>query len=98
MRVRAMDNQLCLVVARNAGAGSCIVDRSGAILAYQDGGSDYISAVVDREAPFRMWNGGCFRDDAYTLRRPIAFEPLCDPLRYCPDPAPARMESAACAK
>lgn len=33
MRTRSLDHQLCMVVARNAAWGSCIVDRKGEILA-----------------------------------------------------------------
>ena len=62
MRTRAMDNQLCLAVARNQAQGSCIVDRKGDILAWNEGDVDSIFAEADLDGDFRLWNGGCFRD------------------------------------
>ncbi|HJP31705.1 MAG: carbon-nitrogen hydrolase family protein [Candidatus Latescibacteria bacterium] len=69
-RTRAMDNQLCMVVARNRGLGSCIIDRSGEVLAYNDGSQDLIVADVAREDGYRKWNGGCFRQVNWRQRRP----------------------------
>jgi len=46
MRVRAMDNKLCMVVARNRSEGSCIVDQKGDVLAWNDGDQDFVHAVV----------------------------------------------------
>jgi predicted amidohydrolase len=69
-RTRAMDNQLCMVVARNRGRGSCIIDRSGEILAYNDGTQDVIVADVAIDDGFRKWNGGCFRQVNWRQRRP----------------------------
>jgi len=84
MRVRAMDNQLCLVVARNAGEGSCVIDRSGAVLAYNPGDRDFIAATVDMAAGYRVWNGGCFREDVWLQRRPERYGPYVDPTNYGP--------------
>ena len=84
MRTRAMDNQLTMVVARNCSVGSCIVDRSGKVLAYNDGTTDLVVADVARDDGYRKWNGGCFRQVNWRQRRPhiygafIADEP--DPL------------------
>lgn len=47
MRTRAMDNQLCMVVAVNRAEGSCIIDRLGNTLAWNDGCLDYIQATVE---------------------------------------------------
>lgn len=69
-RTRAMDNQLCMVVARNRSLGSCIIDRSGEILAYNDGSQDLIAATVAMDDGFRKWNGGCFRQVNWRQRRP----------------------------
>lgn len=74
MRVRAMDNQLCLVAARNNSRGSCVLDRSGEFLAWNDGSLPFVTAKVARDDDYRMWNGGCFRDDVWTLRRPRLYD------------------------
>jgi predicted amidohydrolase len=70
MRTRAMDNQLCLVVARNETHGSCIVDRKGDLLAWNDGDADFIEATVPLDDGYRTWNGGCFRAVNWMQRRP----------------------------
>lgn len=69
-RTRAMDNQLCMVVARNMSRGSCVIDRSGEVLAYSDGTSDYVVGEVARDDGYRKWNGGCFRQVNWRQRRP----------------------------
>jgi len=79
MRTRAMDNQLTMVVARNNSRGSCIVDRSGTLLAYSDGTSDSIVADVARDDGFRKWNGGCFRQVNWRQRRPHLYDAFVDP-------------------
>jgi predicted amidohydrolase len=76
MRVRAMDNQFCMVVARNNALASCIIDRSGAFLAYNDGTEDFVIADVARDAGFRKWNGGCFRQVNWRQRRPHLYDPF----------------------
>jgi predicted amidohydrolase len=73
MRTRAMDNQLCLVVARNTVQGSCIVDRKGEFLAWNEGDQDWIAATVEPEDGYRTWNGGCFRDVTWMQRRPQVY-------------------------
>jgi len=70
MSVRAMDNQLCMVVARNNSRASCIIDRSGEFLAYNDGTADFIVADVPVDPPFRKWNGGSFLQVNWRQRRP----------------------------
>ena len=70
MRTRAIDNQLTLVVARNSAQGSCIVDRKGEFLAYNDGTRDIVEARVPAADGYRTWNGGCFREVNWLQRRP----------------------------
>ena len=73
MRTRAMDNQLTMVVARNCSVGSCVVDRSGEVLAYNDGTVDVVVADVARDDGYRKWNGGCFRQVNWRQRRPSLY-------------------------
>jgi predicted amidohydrolase len=78
-RTRALDNQLCMVIARNMGRGSCIIDRSGDVLAYNDGSQDFVVADVEMEDGFRKWNGGCFRQVNWRQRRPHLYSASTDP-------------------
>ncbi|NOY79851.1 MAG: carbon-nitrogen hydrolase family protein [Kiritimatiellaeota bacterium] len=84
-RTRAMDNQLCMVVARNRSAGSCIIDRSGEVLAYNDGNRDWIVADVRFDDRYRKWSGGCFRQVNWRQRRPRLYRAFTEP-----DPAALR--------
>lgn len=70
MRTRAIDNQFTLVVARNTVQGSCIVDRKGEFLAYNDGTRDFVEARVPLVDGYRTWNGACFREINWLQRRP----------------------------
>jgi len=70
MRTRAIDNQLCMVVARNHSQGSCIIDRKGDILAWNEGDEPFILADVKSADGYRTWNGGCFADVNWMQRRP----------------------------
>lgn len=70
MRTRALDNQLCMVVARNNAHGSCIIDRKGDVLAWNEGDSEFIHAEVPRTDGYRTWHGGCFRSVTWVQRRP----------------------------
>lgn len=78
MRARAMDNQLCLVVARNEAQGSCIIDRKGDILAWNEGSQQIIEATVELEDGYRMWNDGCFRAVNWMQRRPHLYPAFTD--------------------
>jgi predicted amidohydrolase len=78
MRTRALDNQLCMVVARNTSQGSCIIDRKGDILAWNEGDESYIIADIAFEDGYRTWNGGCFTDVNWMQRRPHLYEPYAD--------------------
>ncbi len=73
MRTRAMDNQLTMVVARNTSHGSCVIDRKGEVLAWNEGDRDHIVAEVVRDDGYRTWNGGCFRDVNWMQRRPHTY-------------------------
>jgi hypothetical protein len=70
MRTRAMDNQVCMVVARNGVRGSCIIDRSGTILAWNDGNQEIVTATLPADDGYRHWTGGDFRAVTFLLRRP----------------------------
>ena len=78
MRTRAMDNQLCLVVARNEAQGSCIIDRKGDILAWNEGDQEIIDATVQLEDGYRTWNVGCFRAVNWMQRRPHLYPAFTD--------------------
>jgi predicted amidohydrolase len=70
MRTRAIDNQVCMVIARNECRGSCIINRKGDILAWNDGKEEVIEATLPAEDGFRSWEGGDFRETTFLLRRP----------------------------
>jgi predicted amidohydrolase len=70
MRTRAMDNQVCMVVAGNFVRGSCIVDRKGDILAWNEGDQEIIEATLPPNDGYRIWDGGDFREVTFLLRRP----------------------------
>jgi predicted amidohydrolase len=70
MRTRAMDNHLTMIVARNQGLGSCIVDPRGEVLAWNEGDQDVIYAEFDVRPDDRAWNGGSLRDIQWMQRRP----------------------------
>ncbi|HPA19252.1 MAG TPA: carbon-nitrogen hydrolase family protein [Verrucomicrobiae bacterium] len=78
MRTHAMDNQLCMIVSRNNALGSCIVDRKGEMLAWNDGDRDFIAAEVALDDGYRIWQGGCFRDVNWLQRRPHLYGAFTD--------------------
>jgi len=78
MRTRAMDNQLCMVVSRNCTQASCIIDRKGDVLAWNDGSENSIAAEVEVDRDLRVWNGGCFIEANWLQRRPHLYGPFCD--------------------
>jgi predicted amidohydrolase len=86
MRTRALDNQLCMVVARNEAQGSCIIDRKGDILAWNEGDQEVIEATLPPEDGYRVWDGTDFREVTSLLRRPHLYgaytnETIIAPLR-----------------
>ena len=82
MRAQALDNQFCLVVARNRSIGSCIVSRQGEFLAWNDGTLPFITANIPRQDEFRSWNGSSFRDSAWIVRRPHLYTAFSKPENY----------------
>jgi len=82
MRTRAMDNQLCMVVARNNATGSCIIDHLGRVLAWNDGGLDYIHASVPLDADHLTSINGCYRDVNWVQRRPSLYSAFVDRDNY----------------
>lgn len=79
MRTRALDNQVCLIIARNGAQGSCIIDRKGEFLAWNEGDREFIEAHVPLEDASRIWDGGDFREVTFMLRRPHLYAPFTDP-------------------
>jgi predicted amidohydrolase len=78
MRTRALDNQLCMVVARNEAQGSCIIDRKGDFLAWNEGNEEVIEATLPADDVRRVWDGTDFREVTYLLRRPHLYGPYLD--------------------
>jgi len=94
MRTRALDNQVCMVVARNEAQGSCIIDRKGDILAWNEGDQEVIEATLVPEDGYRAWDGTDVREVTFLLRRPQLYgsytdEGLMAPLRRPNPPSPA---------
>lgn len=79
MRTRAIDNQVCMVVARNNVQGSCIINRKGDILAWNEGDREVITATLPADDGYRLWNGGDFREVTFLLRRPHLYKAYADP-------------------
>lgn len=75
MRAHAIDNQLCMVVARNNTVGSCIISPKGDLLAWNDGDKEFITALVSLDEDHRIWHGGSFRDMNWFQRRPQLYAP-----------------------
>jgi predicted amidohydrolase len=73
MRTRALDNQVCLAVACNAGQGSCIINRRGDIVAWNEGDQNIIEATIPPEK-IRYWAGGDLAEVTFLLRRPRLYE------------------------
>jgi len=73
MQTRAMDNQLCVVVAVNRVEGSCIIDRLGTVLAWNDGDQAFISATVQIVDGHLPASKGCYRSINWMQRRPHAY-------------------------
>jgi predicted amidohydrolase len=79
MRTRAIDNQVCMAIARNDVQGSCIIDRKGEILAWNEGDREFIYATLPGDDGYRMWNGTELREVTFMLRRPHLYGPFTDP-------------------
>lgn len=78
MRTHAIDNQLCMVIARNESHGSCVIDRKGDILAWNEGTVDHICATVNLDDGYRTWGDGSFRDVNWLQRRPHLYGAFVD--------------------
>jgi predicted amidohydrolase len=78
LRTRALDNQVCMVVARNGAQGSCVIDRKGDILAWNEGDQEILEATLAPDDGYRMWDGGDFREITFLLRRPHLYQSYTD--------------------
>jgi predicted amidohydrolase len=98
MRTRALDNQVCMVVARNEAQGSCIINRKGDILAWNDGNEEIIEATLPPEDGYRVWDGTDFREVTFLLRRPHLYGAYTNEGSMAPlhrsEPAPAVPKNA----
>ena len=70
MRTRAMDNQYCLVAARDEAQGSCIINHKGDIQAWNEGDQDIIQATVNLDDAYRAIGGACFCEVTWMQRCP----------------------------
>ena len=70
MRTRAIDNQVCMAVARNNVQGSCIIDPKGDILAWNEGDQEIIQATVGLDVGHCVVDGSDLRETTFMLRRP----------------------------
>ena len=78
MQTRALDNQLCMVVAVNRAEGSCIIDRTGHVLAWNDGRERFVTAEVNLVDGFSPKSRGCFRGINWMQRRPHTYRAFVD--------------------
>jgi predicted amidohydrolase len=85
MRTRALDNQVCLIVARNEAQGSCIVNRCGDIVAWNEGDQNIIEATIPPER-IRYWAGGELAEVTFLLRRPRLYDVSTDESKLWPLP------------
>jgi len=74
-RVRAMDNQLYMVISRNSGYGSGIFSPSGVVLTLS-GSVRVVHADIDLADTPRTWTGATFRGVNHWVRRDPAYGPL----------------------
>jgi len=76
MRMRALDNHVWFVVARNDGEYSCVINPAGDIIASMKAGEHLI--VADMDLNFRNWSwiGSDFHNRTWHERRPSAFGAL----------------------
>ena len=81
-RTRALDNQLCMVIARNNAIGSCIIDRRGDVLAWNEGDREWIAATVNPQDVCRYWTGEELRDVNWVQRRPHLYAEYAKPSNY----------------
>ena len=75
-RMRALDNQLHLVAARNNGEGSGVFGPDGAVLALDRGDTPLVYADVDLAQRAQSWSGAAFADLCWSVRRERVYGPL----------------------
>jgi hypothetical protein len=69
-------------VARNTGQGSCVVNRKGDILAWNEGDAESVFAEVDLDGGYRIADGDEFVDVNWMQRRPHVYGLFVDPECY----------------
>jgi|GEM_PF-1183077 len=75
-RMRAMDNYLYLVAARNHGEGSGVFGPDGSVPALGDGSAAVVHADVDLAGREQSWSGAPFRDVGWAVRRECLYGAL----------------------
>lgn len=68
-----------MVVARNDVQGSCIINRQGEVLAWNEGDREFTCAVLPADDDRRMRNGTELREVTFLLRRPHLYCLFTDP-------------------
>lgn len=83
MRCRALDTQLFMLIARNSGQGSCVIDPWGDVLALNEGDRDHITAQIEVGVRRTTWSGSDLRSITHMQRRPHLYTDLAAPPRTC---------------
>ena len=71
-----------MVVTRNSAVGSRVIDRKGDILAWNGGNKPWVSAKIDLDDDYRIWNGTSQRDVCWMQRRPHVYRYLAEAWRF----------------
>jgi len=77
MRVRAIDNHIHMLIARNNRVGSCIIAPNGDFLAYNDGSTNFVTAEINLNVSWRVYRGGDYKSGVWADRRPHLYKSLC---------------------
>jgi predicted amidohydrolase len=75
-QVRAMDNQVWMVISVNEGQGTCIVSPAGVVVDMLQGRRRLVFADADLAEPPRCWLWATFRNVTPWVRRTPAYGPL----------------------
>jgi predicted amidohydrolase len=75
-QVRAMDNQVWMVISVNGGPGTCIVSPTGEVVDMLQGRRRVVLADIDLAEPPRSWLWATFRNVTPWVRRTPAYGPL----------------------
>jgi predicted amidohydrolase len=75
-QVRAMDNQVWMVISVNGGPGTCIVSPAGVVVDMLQGRRRVVLADADLAEPPRSWLWATFRNTTPWVRRTPAYGPL----------------------